>query len=160
MSHKILAVNSPDTRMDAVPSTTTKSYRLEEIPPSQEVLSGDEILVPVAHFQKEVYSTFGHPFLIKVKDGERFESVKAKIQKHLDLPDKEFEKYRMCIVTMGRARYVEEMQHDTVRIREFLTGTASATANNFKPYIGLEHVNKNSKRPRYNYMEKAIKIYN
>jgi len=29
-----------------------------------------------------------------------------------------------------------------------------------RPWIGLEHTNKANKRSRYNYMEKAIKIYN
>lgn len=29
-----------------------------------------------------------------------------------------------------------------------------------KPWIGLEHVNKAPKRSRFNYLEKAIKIYN
>ena len=29
-----------------------------------------------------------------------------------------------------------------------------------KPWIGLEHTNKANKRSRYNFMEKAIKIYN
>ena len=29
-----------------------------------------------------------------------------------------------------------------------------------RPFIGLQHANKANKRARYNYMEKAIKIYN
>lgn len=31
---------------------------------------------------------------------------------------------------------------------------------NVKPWLGLEHVNKAPKRSRFNYLEKAIKIYN
>lgn len=30
-------------------------------------IGADEILVPVAHFQKELFNTFGTPFYIKVK---------------------------------------------------------------------------------------------
>lgn len=29
-----------------------------------------------------------------------------------------------------------------------------------RPYIGLEHFNKTQKKTRFNYLEKAIKIYN
>jgi ubiquitin carboxyl-terminal hydrolase 7 len=158
MSHKIVASSPEDTRIDALASTTSKSYRIEEVPRSQEQVGENELLVPVAHYQKEIYSTFGHPFYLKLKEGEHFESVKDKIQKHLEVPDKEFEKYRISVITMGRAKYLDELQQDTVRIRDFMiTGTGG---NSMKPYIGLEHVNKNSKRARYNYMEKAIKIYN
>jgi ubiquitin carboxyl-terminal hydrolase 7 len=158
VSHKIVGVNEPDTRIDSLPGTQSKSYRVEEVPEDQLQLGDSDMLVPVAHFHKEIYSTFGHPFLLKLSEGERFESVKEKIQKHLGVPDKEFEKYRIGVISMGRAKYLEDMQTDTVRIREFLHQGQSG--NNAKPYIGLEHVNKHSKRARYNYMEKAIKIYN
>jgi len=82
-----------------------------------------------------------------------------KIQKRLDVPDKEFEKYRIAVITMSRPRYLEDLTQDSVRIRDFMQ-QSQTSGNNTKPYIGLEHVNKNSKRARYNYMEKAIKIYN
>lgn len=41
-------------------------YRVEEIPNDELELSDNELLVPVNHFSKEVYSTFGTPFLIKI----------------------------------------------------------------------------------------------
>jgi hypothetical protein len=34
-------------------------------------------------FQKEPYSAFGHPFLLKVREGESFDSIKARIKSHL-----------------------------------------------------------------------------
>ncbi len=160
ISHKITQINEPEARIESLASPSTKSYRVEEVPTSQEKVGDDELLVPVAHFQKEVYSTFGHPFLVKLKDGESFESVKSKIQEHLDLPDKEFEKYRVAVITMSRAKYLEDLPHNTVRLREFNREGQGTGGSSPKPYIGLEHINKNSKRPRYNYMEKAIKIYN
>ena len=52
------------------------------------------MLVPVAHFQREPYSTFGNPFLIKIKEGETYEEIKERIRAHLDVPEKDFEKYR------------------------------------------------------------------
>ena len=154
--------------IDHLTNTTQKSYRIEEIPADQRDLSDDEMLVPVAHYQKEPYSTFGHPFLLKVKEGEQFETVKERIQKFLEVSDKEFEKYRVSLVCMGRPRYLDEEQIKTVRLRDFnLNGSATGggqqnenKSTHPKPFIGLQHQNKNSKRARYNYMEKAIKIYN
>lgn len=43
-------------------------YRVEEIPKDEMELAENELLVPVNHFAKEVYSTFGTPFLIKIID--------------------------------------------------------------------------------------------
>lgn len=173
MSSKIFIIYRPDMNIDHLTNTTQKSYRIEEIPPDQRDLAEDEMLVPVAHYQKEAYSTFGHPFLIKVKEGESFDSVKERIQKFLDVSDKEFEKYRTSLVCMGRPRYLDEEQIKTVRLRDFSlqnsqSNTTSTTQDHTKhsgnqhakPFIGLQHQNKNSKRARYNYMEKAIKIYN
>ena len=48
-------------------SGSTKSYRIEEIPKEEVTLRDNETLIPVAHFHKEVYSTFGVPFLLKIK---------------------------------------------------------------------------------------------
>jgi len=48
------------------PGINMSQLRLEEIPPDQLDLGGDAILVPVAHFQKEVFTNFGTPFFIKV----------------------------------------------------------------------------------------------
>lgn len=154
--------------IDNLTNTTQKSYRIEEIPADQREIGEDEMLVPVAHYHKEAYTAFGHPFLLKVKEGETFDSVKERIQKFLDVSDKEFEKYRVSLVCMGRPRYLDEEQIKTVRLRDFnlqnATGNQDHTKNSgsqhAKPYIGLQHQNKNSKRARYNYMEKAIKIYN
>lgn len=41
-------------------------YRVEEVPKDELELNENELLVPVNHFSKEVYSTFGTPFLIKI----------------------------------------------------------------------------------------------
>ncbi|KAG8317461.1 positive regulation of DNA demethylation [Homalodisca vitripennis] len=46
---------------------TTKMYRIEEIPKDELEIAEDESLIPVAHFYKDIFSTFGIPFLIKVK---------------------------------------------------------------------------------------------
>merc|ERR1712088_1062735 len=124
--------------------------------------------------RRKLIQRFGHPFLLKVKEGESFDSVKERIQKFLDVSDKEFEKYRVSLVCMGRPRYLDEEQIKTVRLRDFALSSSASSGGgggatpdskhsgnqHAKPFIGLQHQNKNSKRARYNYMEKAIKIYN
>lgn len=67
-------------------------YRFEEIPHDELHLADDEMLIPVAHFYKNVLDVFGIPFFIKVKQGERFNVWKERIQNKLGVPDKEFEK--------------------------------------------------------------------
>ena len=55
---------------------------------------------------------------MKVKEGESFESVKERVQAFLDVPDKEFEKYRVSLVHQGRSRYLDEEQIKFVRLRD------------------------------------------
>lgn len=162
-SHKIFSICRTDLRIDCFANTHTKTFRVEEIPPDQLQVAENEMLVPVGHYQKEPYSAFGNPFLLKVKDGETFEAVKERIQSYLDVSDKEFEKYRLSVVFNGRAKYLDEENIKVIKLKDFTSQTPSsenAGQQHAKPYIGLQHVNKNSKRARYNYMEKAIKIYN
>ena len=120
-------------------------------------------------YKIKIFNIF--PFFIA---GESFDSVKERIQKFLDVSDKEFEKYRVSLVCMGRPRYLDEEQIKTVRLRDFALSSSASSGGgggatpdskhsgnqHAKPFIGLQHQNKNSKRARYNYMEKAIKIYN
>ena len=52
-------------------------FRVEEVPKDELDLKDDELLIPVAHFSKEIYSGFGIPFLLKAKEGELFSQVKG-----------------------------------------------------------------------------------
>ena len=92
ISYKIFGVQKEDFQLECLNTTGTKTYRIEEIPRDQVDLSPDELLVPVAHFNKEIFSTFGVPFFLKIRNGEPFEQVKLRIQQKLEVPDKEFEK--------------------------------------------------------------------
>lgn len=49
------------------PGGVIKIYRIEEIPKDEIDLQEDEMLLPVAHFHKEIFSTFGIPFFLKIK---------------------------------------------------------------------------------------------
>ncbi|XP_071522080.1 ubiquitin carboxyl-terminal hydrolase 7 isoform X1 [Panulirus ornatus] len=157
-SYKISSTLSESIGLDTVSTSGTKSYRIEEIPTEELHIADDEMLIPVAHFHKEIFSTFGIPFLFKVKQGELFSHVRDRIQKRLDVPDKEFEKYRFAIVMMGRPTFFTD--DDVVNLQDFKPHTNPTSVPPSKPWLGLEHVNKAPKRSRYNYLEKAIKIYN
>ena len=50
------------------PGRGPQVYRVEETPRDELKLEEDELLVPCAHFQKEIFSTFGVPFMLRVKD--------------------------------------------------------------------------------------------
>ena len=56
-----------DTPLENLNTLGTRAYRIEEIPKDEVIIADDEMLVPVAHFHKEIYSTFGIPFLFKIK---------------------------------------------------------------------------------------------
>ncbi|KAJ8318152.1 hypothetical protein KUTeg_003243 [Tegillarca granosa] len=89
ISYKIYTVQREDMLLEALnPSGATKSYRIEEIPKDQVNLGSDEVLIPVAHFHKEVFSTFGVPFLLKIKQ------------------------YKFAVVVMGRVEYISEEDND------------------------------------------------
>lgn len=107
-----------------------KTYRIEEIPRDEVNLSEDELLIPVSHFYKDVFSAFGIPFYIKIKQGEQFAAVKERLQKKLGVSDKEWEKvcdkfflffwisfvilfvivlqYKFALISMGRADYITD----------------------------------------------------
>merc|ERR1712241_723112 len=162
ISNKIFCISRPEQTLESLQVGGTKSYRLEVIPQDQEELQDGDILVPVAHFNKEVFSTFGSPFLILLSQGDTVGTVKKKIQNKLGVVDKEWDKYKVAFVITGKPHYVED-EEKSINTKEFrgisLHGVQQQQSSS-RPWIGLEHTNKANKRSRYNYMEKAIKIYN
>lgn len=68
-----------DTPLESLNTTSTKIYRIEEVPLDEMRVQDDEMLISCAHFHKEVFSTFGIPFLVKIKNGESFSNVKGKL---------------------------------------------------------------------------------
>jgi len=164
---RITSILPEDVLLECLNTTGNRTYRIEETPLDEVNIEGDEFLVPVAHFFKDPWQTFGIPFFIKLVNREPFSSVKERIQKKLDVPDKEFEKYHFAIVTSGRLNVLSEDNEYIVNKDDFHSNTNSQITNLVsssqmqpKPWLGLEHVNKAPKRSRYNYLEKAIKIHN
>ncbi|XP_065302370.2 ubiquitin carboxyl-terminal hydrolase 7 isoform X9 [Dermacentor albipictus] len=157
ISYKIFSIQREDVPLDNLNQANSKTYRIEEIPREDLIVADNEILIPCAHFQKEIFSTFGVPFMLKIKHGEPFAKVRDRIQKKLDVPEKEFEKYKFAIVVMGRAQFIEDNEY-VVNLSDFMAQAPQAMHP--RPWLGIEHVNKAPKRSRYNYLEKAIKIHN
>ncbi|XP_017767859.1 PREDICTED: ubiquitin carboxyl-terminal hydrolase 7 isoform X1 [Nicrophorus vespilloides] len=148
-----------DVSLESLLQCATKIYRIEEVPKEEMHLDEDEMLVPCAHFHKDVFSTFGTPFLIKIKQGETFIKVKERIQKKLNFPEKEFEKFKFAIVSIGRANFITDDDF-VMNLADFKSQSHPTQTSCPKPWLGLEHINKAPKRARFNYLEKAIKIYN
>lgn len=69
---KISYCPGDEVPLDHLNQTTNKTYRIEEVTADELNLMDDEILIPVAHFSKDVYATFGTPFVIKVKYVSKF----------------------------------------------------------------------------------------
>lgn len=150
---KIHRIFKEETSIETLDSLqANKSYRIEQILP-EELLKENEYLLPVAHFSKEIYATFGSPFLLKVRMGEPFKDIKQRIQKKLEVQDKEFATYRFAVISMGTANYIPEEENTIFDL---------SNSNGFQPWLGIDHANKNANKTksRYATMEKAIKIFN
>ncbi|KAK0173583.1 hypothetical protein PV328_006757 [Microctonus aethiopoides] len=146
-----------DTPLENLSLMGTKGYRIEEIPKDEVNLEDDEVLIPVAHFHKDVFAPFGIPFMFKIKHAEPFTKVKDRLLKKLGVQEKEFEKFKFAIVSMGKTHFITDETDYFMNINDFRINSTQAMQ---RPWLGLDHVNKAPKRPRINYLEKAIKIYN
>jgi len=160
VSYKIQSIVYEEIRLDMLNTSPPRWFRVEEIPKDELELNDDELLIPVAHFSKEIYSGFGIPFLLKAKEGELFSQVKERIQKRLEVNEKEFEKYKFAVVVMTRIRILTETPDLTLNLDDFKPPLNQQPIVQMRPWLGIDHVNKAPKRTRYSYYEKAIKIYN
>jgi ubiquitin carboxyl-terminal hydrolase 7 len=99
---------------------------------------------------------------LKLTDGETLSSVKDRIQSYVDTNDKEFDKWKFSIVSnVPSAPNLSEENDPKLYLSYFhITPSQGITFPKMGlPWLGLDHLNKNPKRTRYNF-EKAIKIHN
>lgn len=158
VSYKIIGVHQEDELLECLSPATSRTFRIEEIPLDQvDIDKENEMLITVAHFHKEVFGTFGIPFLLRIHQGEHFRDVMKRIQSLLDIQEKEFEKFKFAIVMMGRHQYINEDEYE-VNLKDF--EPQPGNMSHPRPWLGLDHFNKAPKRSRYTYLEKAIKIHN
>lgn len=87
-----------ESLVDSNQTAANKMYRVEQIMPDEfefytsgfKPSNSENYLLPVAHFCKEVYATFGTPFMVRVRLGEPFKDIKQRIQRRLEINDKDF----------------------------------------------------------------------
>lgn len=159
ISSKVFNVIGNDVPLEHLTNQAQRTFRIEEIPEDEIELGKDELLVPVAHFSKEIYQTFGSPFLIRITDGESITNFKERVKKKIDIQEKEFEKVKFAVIHMGRAMYLSEEADKPISLKDFLP-QAPGTQSISKPWLGLDHLNKAPKRSRYSFLERPIKIHN
>ncbi|CRK86286.1 CLUMA_CG000165, isoform A [Clunio marinus] len=136
-------------------NTSQKFLRIEEIPVDEIDLDEQiETLVPVLHYHKNLFTTFGTPLLIKVCDQETFKDVKNRIQKKLNISQYEWEKYKLAIIQNKTVNPVDD--NDKVVLEKFQIAEEGQRC-----ILGLDHTNKNAyPTSKLNIFEKSIKIYN
>ncbi|KAL6420088.1 hypothetical protein ACFW04_012146 [Cataglyphis niger] len=86
--------------------------------------------------------------------------MKDRLLKKLGVQEKEFEKFKFAVVSMGKPQFIIDSPDCCIKIDDFLPRFSGQSTSPHRPWLGLEHVNKAPKRSRINYLEKAIKIYN
>ncbi|KAK6049963.1 hypothetical protein COOONC_12532 [Cooperia oncophora] len=148
--------------MEVFQKTMTPSMymgRVEEVPQDQLVVRSNEYLVPIAHFDKDPGRMFGVPFFLKVSNDELLSSVRERIQQRLDIPDKEYEKYKFALISSSRVvRYLDMTSNGRVNLAEL--GHAHVASLVTSPYLGLDHMNKSRGARGSHAAEKAIVIHN
>lgn len=163
-SSKLLWPSPPDTTSldklqiyseSASQTSTQKFLRIEEIPMDEMNLDDQvEALVPVIHFHKNLFTTFGVPLLIKICDQETYKDVKNRIQKKLSISQYEWEKYKLAIIQNKSANPVDD--NDKVILEKF-----QGPEEGQRCFLGLDHANKSAyPTTKLNIFEKSIKIYN
>lgn len=153
-SNKIQRIVPSATSLDSLVQQPQRLYRIEEIPKEELHEDRNSLLVPVMHFQKETYTAFGIPFYLKITEGETVSSVQERVRKRLQMPDKDFDKIKFSLVTMGKVTYFPDDPSRRLTLSDFQSTSAQPN------WLGLDHINKAPKRTRYTYTEKAIKIHN
>ena len=68
INSKIFSVQGDDVRLDSIHTGGSKLYRVEEVPHDEVTLGEHQALIPVAHFHREMFTTFGVPFILKITD--------------------------------------------------------------------------------------------
>ncbi|KHJ97856.1 MATH domain protein [Oesophagostomum dentatum] len=148
--------------MEVFQKTMTPSMymgRVEEVPQDQLVVRSNEYLVPIAHFDKDPGRMFGVPFFLKVANDELLSSVRDRIQSRLEVPDKEYEKYKFALISSSRVvRYLDMTSNGRVNLAEL--GHAHVASLATSPYLGLDHMNKSRGARGSHAAEKAIVIHN
>ncbi|KAI6227604.1 Ubiquitin carboxyl-terminal hydrolase 7 [Aphelenchoides fujianensis] len=134
--------------------------RVEEVPADQMNLGENEFLLPVSHYEKEPSKMFGVPFLIKVVNDEPVSNIKARVKEVLEVPDREFEKFKFNIIIGNRIMWdLDHPEHATINLTDLRNLNPNSSSPFQTPVLGIDHANK-SRPMRGHHTEKAIVIHN
>jgi len=113
----------------------------EEIWPGELTLHEDEKLIQVCHFTKDISRTHGVPFRFVIKRGERFAETAKRLQVRLDVPDKEFIKYRFALIQMTQYKQPTYLEDDDILYEHKFSQ---------EDVLGIDHIDKSGRANRYN----------
>ncbi|CAG0917542.1 unnamed protein product [Notodromas monacha] len=67
-AYKIQSVQRDDAPLESLNVSAQKQFRIEEVPLEEALVAPGELVLPCAHFHKEIYSNFGVPFYVKIRE--------------------------------------------------------------------------------------------
>ncbi|CAO1629496.1 unnamed protein product [Sympodiomycopsis kandeliae] len=123
----------------------------EEVPIEELQATEEDKIINVFHFSKDVQRTHGVPFRFVVKPGEKFVDTRKRLQDRLDMPDKEFSRFRFALVqssTFKQPAYLED--EDVIYEHKFLPDDV----------LGLDHIDRSGRAGRIGQaaVDRGIKI--
>ncbi|KAL5702539.1 ubiquitinyl hydrolase 1 [Ranunculus cassubicifolius] len=109
----------------------------EEILEEENNLGRNDRLIQVCHFAKNPspymqIQRFGVPFMFGIYQGETLKEIRGRIQKKLNVEDEEFSKWRLALVSLNRAQYLEDSDVLSSCLENDSFGA-------WGRYLGLEH---------------------
>ncbi|CAH8855132.1 unnamed protein product, partial [Trichobilharzia szidati] len=87
-------------------TSVIQCLRIEEIPLDELNLKPSETVVYVSHFDKSFTETFGVPFTVRIRDGENYSAVRERIRRRLEVPEKEFDRWRFAVIFPNEGTYI------------------------------------------------------
>jgi ubiquitin carboxyl-terminal hydrolase 7 len=123
----------------------------EEVPVEELQAKEEDKIINVFHFSKDLHRTHGVPFKFVIKPREKFAETKVRLQKRLDMSDKDFSRFRFALVqssTYKQPAYLEDA--DVIYDHKFLPDDV----------LGLDHVDKTGRTGRIGAaaVDRGIKI--
>jgi ubiquitin carboxyl-terminal hydrolase 7 len=157
-AYQILKADSP--YKEIVNRNNAFAFRVEEVPKDQMQITSDEQLLPVAHFEKEPTRTFGIPFFIKISAGEKIANIRERIRQMIEVPEKDFERYKFCIVKQNRILREFDSHDDSSVVNLGELTLTHITFPAAAPFLGIQHSNKSRVARGLLDSKKSIVIHN
>lgn len=143
---------SPTDTVNAIPDGV--ELFAEEVWPEELATGEDDKLVPVCHFTKDIMRTHGVPFKFVLKKGERFADTAKRLQERMQVPEKDFAKYRFALVQLSQYKQPMYLEDDDVLFdHKFLPDDV----------VGVDHIDKSGRANRYGQtaaQDRGIRIRN